>query len=109
MRMVFKETAAFTQLVTAMMSDDEYLVLQEALQVNPRLGPLVRGSRGLRKARWGLPGRGKRGGARVIYYWAVDDDTILMLFIYDKHKQGDLTAAQTRELVRVVAEEYGNG
>jgi mRNA-degrading endonuclease RelE of RelBE toxin-antitoxin system len=107
--MVFKETSVFTRLVTGMMSDDEYRALQDALQLNPRMGPVIRGTGGLRKARWGLPGRGKRGGGRVIYYWAVGDDTILMLFIYDKHRQGDLTAAQTRTLAQVAKEEYGNG
>jgi hypothetical protein len=43
---------------------------------------------------------------RVIYYWAVADDVCLMLYLYAKNEQGDLTPSQTRELVRLVREEF---
>jgi hypothetical protein len=50
------------------MTDDEYSALQRALMTDPEAGPVIPGSGGVRKLRWAAPGRGKRGGYRVIYY-----------------------------------------
>jgi len=58
---IFIETPIFTRLVQDLLSDDEYRELQIALIVQPDLGPVIQGSGGLRKVRWALPGRGKRG------------------------------------------------
>lgn len=54
----------------------------------------------------GLTGRGKRGGVRVIYYWVVDRDRLLMLLVYPKNVQDDLSPAQLQALRRVVETEY---
>jgi hypothetical protein len=53
-----------------------------------------------------MPGRGKRGGARVIYYWAVAYDQLLMLLIYPKNVQDNLTPAQIKLLRQIVESEY---
>jgi len=37
--------------------------------LRPDAGDLIPGSGGLRKFRWSLAGKGKRGGTRLIYYW----------------------------------------
>lgn len=55
------------------------------------LGATIPHSGGLRKVRWSIGDRGKRGGVRAIYYWVVAQDQILMLFIYPKSEQDDLT------------------
>ena len=65
------------------------------------------GSGGLRKLRWGVPGRGKRGGVRVIYFWDEPSETFYMLYAYRKNVQEDLTAQQLRVLARLVREEFG--
>ena len=52
------------------------------------------------------PGRGKRGGARVIYYWDKATETFYMLFVYTKQEQGDLTHEQTRILGKLVRKEF---
>ena len=72
----------------------------------PALGKLIKGGGGLRKVRWSAEGKGKRGGVRVIYYWAVAQDQILMLFVYPKGERADLTPSQIRALRRIVEEEY---
>jgi len=64
------------------------------------------GRGGLRKLRWATKDKGKRGGSRVIYYWAVSQEQILMLLIYSKSEQEDLTRDQLKTLKRVVEEEY---
>ena len=63
------------------------------------------GSGGLRKLRWRLPGRGKRGGARLIYYWNRAAERVYLLFLYPKNVQADLTPAQLRVLRALVARE----
>lgn len=50
--------------------------------------------------------RGKRGGARVIYYWAVRKDLILLLYAYPKNVSADLTPKQVAQLAKVVKEEF---
>jgi mRNA-degrading endonuclease RelE of RelBE toxin-antitoxin system len=104
--MLFVETPIFTKLVGELLTDEEYRVLQLTLFLRPEQGPLIRGSGGLRKIRWGPKGRGKRGGLRVIYYWDGVRTTCYMLFAYSKSEQGDLTATQIRTLAKAVREEF---
>jgi mRNA-degrading endonuclease RelE of RelBE toxin-antitoxin system len=77
-----------------------------ALVLRPEQGAIIRGSGGLRKLRWGLAGRGKRGGARLIYYWDKPTETVYMLYAYTKPEQGDLTADQVKVLGRLVRKEF---
>ena len=92
-----------------MLSDSEYSEFQIRLAENPEMGPVVPGGGGIRKVRLGFGGSGKRGGIRVIYYWAVRRDTILLLFAYAKNEMDNLTATQLRQLAKLVKEEFGDG
>ncbi len=104
--MVIVETPVFTRQVQDYLTDEDYRLLQVALVNRPNLGAVIRGTGGLRKVRWNLPGKGKRGGARVIYYWAVSHDQLLMLFMYPKNVRDDLTPAQLKILRQIVDKEY---
>lgn len=104
--MVIIETSFFTRQVQSLLSDEEYRQLQSNLILNPQFGVIIPGSGGLRKARWTVAGRGKRGGVRFIYYWAVKDEKILMLFMYAKNEQEDLSPDQLKVLRRIIEEEY---
>ena len=104
--MRFIETPVFTRVITQAIADDEYRSLQVALMLRPEQGPVIRGTRGLRKVRWATPGRGKRGGLRVIYYWAAVERAFYMLYAYSKNEQGDLTPAQARQLGQLVRKEF---
>jgi len=104
--MVIIETSIFTRRVTELLSDEDYRLLQATLLARPDAGPIIPGSAGLRKIRWSASGHGKRGGARIIYYWAVPQDRILMLFIYAKNESADLTTGQIRTLRQIVEKEY---
>lgn len=84
------------------MSDENYKELQDALVNRPNMGPIIQGTVGLRKIRWTLKGRGKRGGVRVIYYWMTADEQIYMLYIYPKSEQEDLTSEQKKLLKQIV-------
>ena len=104
--MVIVETSIFSRQVQALLADEEYREWQMALVNRPQLGSIISGSGGLRKMRWALPGRGKRGGVRAICYWAVTQAQLLMLFMYPKSERDDLTAAQIKVLRIIVEEEY---
>ena len=80
----FVETRLFSKLVVEYLSDEEYLKLQGKLIQDPEAGKVIRGSGGVRKLRWAAPGRGKRGGFRVIYYVRRSKEIIWMLTIFPK-------------------------
>ena len=103
------ETSVFTRQIQGLISDDEYAELQFALSERPELGALIRNGGGIRKVRWSAKGRGKRGGIRVIYYWYVSGDQILMLLAYAKNVQDNLTSEQMKTLRQLVKEEFGRG
>ena len=105
--MEIKETPLFTRRVSELLDDDDYAMLQAALIVNPGVGVTIPGTGGIRKVRWAGSGRGKRGGARVIYFAALSQSTILMLYIYGKNEQEDLSQAQKKALRSVVRAEFG--
>ena len=102
--MLFVETSIFTRQVTELLPDEEYKRLQEALLLRPAAGDLIPGSGGLRKLRWRLADKGKRGGVRIIYYWDVPDDIFFMLAVYKKSQKEDLTKQQLAILRKLVEE-----
>ena len=99
--MVFIETSIFTKEIQRLLPDESYRMLQSGLMLRPDAGSVIRGSGGLRKIRWNLPGSGKRGALRVIYFWN-PPDTIFMLFPYRKTDQEDLTPEQLKLLRKLV-------
>ena len=105
--MRFIETPVFTRAIVALLDDEAYRLLQLSLLESPSFGASIPKSGGLRKLRWPLPGRGKRGGLRVIYFWDAPSETFYMLYAYPKNVQEDLTAEQLRVLRRLVREEFG--
>jgi hypothetical protein len=107
--MKFIETTIFTRQIQELMVDEEYRLMQETLLVRPELGSIIPGSGGVRKVRWSSQGRGKRGGSRVIYYWAVNDETLFMLVAYSKSSQENLTQSQIQTLKTMVKEEFNHG
>ncbi|MDR3703221.1 MAG: type II toxin-antitoxin system RelE/ParE family toxin [Candidatus Sulfopaludibacter sp.] len=100
------ETSTFTRQIMALLSDEDYGVFQSRLAANPGLGALIKGGGGIRKIRVAVGSRGKRGGARVIYYWAVRRDLILLLYAYPKNVSANLTPKQVAQLANVVKEEF---
>lgn len=90
--LTFIETRLCTKLVQEYLSDDEYGGLQQALVANPEAGAVIPGSGGVRKLRWNLAGRGKRGGIRVIYYLRSRQGQIWMLTVYAKNVADNIPA-----------------
>ena len=80
------------------MSDEQYSNLQNALIKDPEAGDLIPGSGGVRKLRWGVAGRGKRGGIRVIYYARTRQGQIWMLTLYAMNVMENISAKVLRKI-----------
>lgn len=102
--MEFIEATALTKYVYTYLSEDEYLGLQSFLLQYPQAGKVVPGSGGVRKLRWAMRGKGKRGGVRVIYYFKRQDDEIWLLTIYSKSEVSNIPA----HILRQIAQEIEN-
>jgi len=102
------ETSTFTRQITALLSEEDYGEFQSRLAANPGLGALIKGGGGIRKIRVAVGSRGKRGGARVIYYWVIRKDLIVLLYAYRKNGSANLTPRQVAQLAKVVKEEFGD-
>lgn len=100
--MIFIETSVFTRQIAALMRDEDYGMFQRWLASNPNAGDVIPGTGGIRKVRVAVPGRGKRGGARVIYVHRITESRILLLLAYAKSDQDDLTAEQAQSLRRII-------
>ena len=94
----FIETRLFSRLLGEYLSDDDYARLQGALIEAPERGAVVSGSGGVRKLRWAQPGRGKRGGVRVIYYAEIREGVIWMLTMYAKNEEESIPAHVLRKI-----------
>jgi mRNA-degrading endonuclease RelE of RelBE toxin-antitoxin system len=101
----FIETTLFTRLVQEYLSDDEYQELQKLLIERPEAGDVIPATGGVRKLRWRAPGRGKRGGYRVIYFARVERGVIWMLTMYPKNVRDTIPA----DVLRRIREEVDNG
>jgi mRNA-degrading endonuclease RelE of RelBE toxin-antitoxin system len=98
----FIETKLFTRLVQECLTDEEYRELQALLIKQPEAGDVIPGSGGVRKLRWRAPGRGKRGGYRVIYYVKRERGVIWMLTLYPKNVRENIPAHVLRAIRREV-------
>jgi len=104
--MIIIETPIFTKRIQELLSEEEYRLFQNHLITRPDGGKIISGSGGLRKLRWSAGGHGKSGGIRVIYYWFVSQDVILLLYAYPKSELDDLTMAQLSQLKKIIEKEY---
>ena len=91
----------FVKYASAIWSDDEREEFVSWIAANPEAGALIAGSGGCRKVRGSASGRGKRGGARVIYF-IVRDGTIWLLIAYAKAKFDDLPVEFLARLKRSI-------
>ena len=100
--MTFVETKLFTELVQDYLSDDEYAAMQQFLVVNPEAGDVIPASGGVRKLRWGVAGRGKRGGLRVIYFLRRRNDEVWMLTLYAKNVADNMPAKVLKKIKEAI-------
>ena len=92
------ETQPFIARAEKLLSHAEREELIFLLASNPTAGVLIQGTGGLRKLRFGIAGRGKRGGVRVVYFFYNADMPLYLLALFAKNEKSDLTAAERHAL-----------
>ena len=85
------ETPEFLSATRKLMNNEERALLVDYLAYNPRAGDLIPGTGGVRKLRWRLEGRGKRGGGRVVYFHYDAGMPLFALTAYAKSERTDLS------------------
>jgi hypothetical protein len=100
--MTVVETPEYLKAARNLFDEDGRDLLVNMLAYQPTAGDLIVGAGGLRKLRWAMPGRGKRGGARVIYFFHSANAPVFLLTAYAKNERADLTQAERNELRRLV-------
>jgi hypothetical protein len=100
--MTVVETARFLKDVRPLLSNSEREELVAFVGANPEAGEIIPETGGVRKIRWALAGRGKRGGARVIYYWHNERLPLFLLAAYGKSEKANLSKAERNSMKRLV-------
>jgi hypothetical protein len=96
------ELDEFLAITRKLMDDEERAELVNYLAYHPTAGVVVPGSGGVRKLRWGLEGRGKRGGARVIYFYHDMDMPLYLLTAYAKNERENLDQSEINTMRKLV-------
>jgi hypothetical protein len=84
------------------LADDNLIPLENYLLENPHAGNVIKGTGGLRKLRWVLPGTGKSGGLRVLYVDVVIKEKIYMVDLFTKGLKEDLTEDEKNKIRQLV-------
>ncbi len=84
------------------LNDEDLSELEIYLCKNPDAGDVMEGTGGIRKFRWALSGRGKSGGARVIYLDVVFAEHIYLLTAFPKNEKANLSKSERNEIKAVV-------
>jgi hypothetical protein len=102
----FVRFPSFERSVARILTEADIFELELVLLLDPEAGDLIPGSKGLRKLRRPASGRGKRGGARIIYYLVTAERKILLLYAYAKNVHGDLSPTQIKQLSKLIHQEF---
>jgi len=99
--LLFIEATRFTERIQQLRAEDNLRKLEDLPCRDPEAGDMIQGTGGFRKIRMGLPGRGKRGGCRVIYLYVKASSRIYFVYLYPKNEEVDLTTNQKKQLKQI--------
>ncbi|WP_426179135.1 type II toxin-antitoxin system RelE/ParE family toxin [Rhizorhabdus sp. FW153] len=97
------ETQTFVRSAERIWSEEERAELVDFVAHNPEAGDVIPGTGGVRKLRWARSGSGKRGGARVVYFYYRPDCPLYMLLAYAKAQATDLSADEKKAVAAFAA------
>lgn len=100
---------AYEKQAKKLLTPAERTTLEDHIAAQPELAPIIPGTGGVRKARWGRGGKGKRAGVRLIYYFQAGEYAVYLLTLYAKSEQSDLTEVDKRDMKNIVSRLKGRG
>ena len=100
--MTVVETGRFLKDADRLIPEPSRARLVEFIAGNPEAGDVIPETSGVRKLRWPLPGGGKRGGARVIYFFHNENLPVFLLALYGKNEKANLTRAERNAMAKLV-------
>lgn len=95
------ETSSFKAMAKGVLTAEETIGLIDTLAANPEAGAVIVGGAGIRKVRVSAKGKGKSGGARVIYYYHDNSIPIFLLTVFAKNEKDNLSDAEKAALAKV--------
>jgi mRNA-degrading endonuclease RelE of RelBE toxin-antitoxin system len=98
------ETPQFAAKADKILSAAEKDDLFDFIARNPKAGDIISGTGGVRKMRFAIRSKGKRGGVRVIYYYYNDRNPVLLFTLFGKNEKSDLREKEENILYRIVQE-----
>ena len=98
------ETEPYLAQVEGLFDFEEQAAIVDTVAADPKCGVVIPGTGGVRKLRVAASGRGKRGGARVIYVFGGEDVPLFLLAAFAKNEKSDLSKAERNDLARLTAE-----
>lgn len=97
------ETQGFIRGAEKIWNEAERVALIDYMALNPEVGVVIPGTGGIRKLRWGRTGVGKRGGARIIYFYYAEDVPLYLLAAFAKARAEDVGSDEKRGLIAFAA------
>jgi hypothetical protein len=101
MTLVFIEATRFTERIQQLRAESQLWAIQDLLCQDTEKGNVIQGTGGFRKIRMGLPGRGKRGGCRIVYLHVKSASRVYFVYLYPKNEEVDLSADQKKALKHI--------
>jgi hypothetical protein len=98
------ETPSYLADAERLFSPDERAAVVDRLAADPGCGVVIPGSGGIRKVRFGFGGRGKSGGARIIYLFSGENLPVFVLAVFAKNEKANLSATERNVLTKMVAD-----
>jgi mRNA-degrading endonuclease RelE of RelBE toxin-antitoxin system len=98
------ELPYFARTVGKIWSEDELAGFTDFIARNPEAGVFITGTGGLRKVRWGAKGKGKRGGARVVYFFFTPNNPVFLVSIYAKSERENITENERSQYLKMSTE-----
>jgi RelE toxin of RelE / RelB toxin-antitoxin system len=98
------ETPSYLADAERLFSPMERMAIVDRLAADPTCGVVIPGSGGIRKVRFGFGGRGKSGGARIIYLFSGESLPVFVLAVFVKNEKANVSAAERNTLAKMVAD-----
>jgi hypothetical protein len=95
------ELPEFQKRAIILFTDEEKLSIINYLARHPVAGDILQGTGGIRKLRWSAQGRGKSGGARVVYFYHNGTMPLFLLSVFGKGEKANLSKAERNDLARL--------